>query len=267
MAGPAGRQAQRPAAGPAGSDVGPAGFDAPAGFEVGPSGFEVGPAEQHVWDAVVLAGGRARRLGGVDKPAAVVGGQTLLDRVLAAVAAAGVVVVVGPARPVAADRRVRWTREDPPGGGPLAGIAAGLRHVAAPLVAVLAADLPFLTAADLARLRAAVVAVATATATASGDGGCSDAAMLVDPTGRWQPLAAVWRTAALCSAMPATPAGMSVRSLLAGRRVVGLPAGESTCLDCDTPADLAIARARAGSAQAARAGAAAGVDEVVRMDG
>ncbi len=196
-------------------------------------------------------------MGGVDKPAAVVGGQTLLDRVLEAVEAAGAVVVVGPARPVATGRRVRWTREDPPGGGPLAGIAAGLRLVAAPLVAVLAADLPFLTAEDLGRLRAAAIAAATGTGTgtavvtASGDGRRVDAAMLVDPTGRWQPLVAVWHTDALRRAMPAVPAGMPVRSLLAGRHVIGVPAGESTCLDCDTPADLAIARAWAGSASQA----------------
>jgi molybdopterin-guanine dinucleotide biosynthesis protein A len=207
--------------------------------------------EEPPWDAVVLAGGRARRLGGVDKPATVVGGQTLLDRVLAATAAASAVVVVGPTRPVAPGRRVHWTREQPPGGGPLAGIAAGLRIVTAPFVAVLAADLPFLTAADLGRLRAAAAttaAVGRASGDGAGDRGGADGAVLVDPTGRWQPLAAVWRTDALRRAMPATPAGMPVRSLLAGRRIVGLPAGESTCLDCDTPADLAIARARAGSA-------------------
>ena len=34
------------------------------------------------YDAVVLAGGAARRLGGVDKPGVRVGGRALLDRVL-----------------------------------------------------------------------------------------------------------------------------------------------------------------------------------------
>ncbi|MGW0901366.1 NTP transferase domain-containing protein, partial [Streptomyces goshikiensis] len=34
------------------------------------------------YDAIVLAGGAARRLGGVDKPALPVGARTLLDRVL-----------------------------------------------------------------------------------------------------------------------------------------------------------------------------------------
>ncbi|MEL3949629.1 NTP transferase domain-containing protein, partial [Streptomyces sp. LNU-CPARS28] len=46
------------------------------------------------FDAVVLAGGRAARLGGADKPGVRVGGRALLDRVLAACAGAGTTVVV-----------------------------------------------------------------------------------------------------------------------------------------------------------------------------
>ncbi len=104
------------------------------------------------YDAVVPAGGAARRLGGADKPALTVGGQRLLDRVLAACAGARATVVVGPRRPTV--RPVRWTREAPAGGGPLPALAAGLAALrtadaalgAAPaVVLVLAADLPFLT--------------------------------------------------------------------------------------------------------------------------
>ncbi|MEE4545309.1 NTP transferase domain-containing protein [Streptomyces sp. V4-01] len=76
------------------------------------------------YDAVVLAGGAARRLGGADKPALPVGGRMLLDRVLAACPGARATVVVGPRRPTS--RPVRWTREDPAGGGPLPALAAGL---------------------------------------------------------------------------------------------------------------------------------------------
>ncbi|MDP9398746.1 MAG: NTP transferase domain-containing protein, partial [Actinomycetota bacterium] len=53
------------------------------------------------YDAVVLAGGRARRLGGVDKPGLEVAGRSLLDRVLAACAGAGRTVIAGPQRPTA----------------------------------------------------------------------------------------------------------------------------------------------------------------------
>ncbi|MCM3926296.1 NTP transferase domain-containing protein, partial [Frankia sp. AiPs1] len=61
-------------------------------------------APQAGCSALVLAGGAAHRLGGRDKPAVVVGGTTLLDRVLAAVAGAGIerVVIVGPRRQLAA---------------------------------------------------------------------------------------------------------------------------------------------------------------------
>ncbi len=47
------------------------------------------------YDAIVLAGGSGRRLGGVDKADIRVGEQTLLDRALDAVAEATKRVVVG----------------------------------------------------------------------------------------------------------------------------------------------------------------------------
>ncbi|MFE1289542.1 NTP transferase domain-containing protein [Streptomyces sp. NPDC058751] len=102
------------------------------------------------YDAVVLAGGAARRLGGEDKPGVRVGGRTLLDRVLSACADATRTVVVAGSRPTA--RPVEWAREDPPGGGPLAALDAGLRHTVAPYVLVLSADLPFLGERTVRRL-------------------------------------------------------------------------------------------------------------------
>jgi molybdopterin-guanine dinucleotide biosynthesis protein A len=110
-----------------------------------------------VHDVVVLAGGGGRRLGGVDKPGLEVGGRTLLDRVLEACDPAASIVVVGPERTTS--RPVTWTREQPPGGGPLAGLAAGLAHVTAPVILLLAADLPFFTPECAAALVAAAPAV------------------------------------------------------------------------------------------------------------
>lgn len=107
------------------------------------------------YDVVVLAGGEARRLGGADKPGLVVGGRTLLERVVAAVPGAGRVVVVGPERDLPG---VVFTREDPPGGGPVPALRAGLREVTAPRVVLLAADLPFLTPAHIATLLSAMPA-------------------------------------------------------------------------------------------------------------
>ena len=181
------------------------------------------------YDAVVLAGGAARRLGGVDKPALVVGAVSMLDRVLAAVADAALTVVVGPERPTA--RPVAWVREDPPGGGPVAALAAALPSVLSATVAVLAADLPFLDGAAVAQLRAAV--------------GGAAGALLVDGDGRDQLLVGVWRTAALRAAMPAEPAGARLGTVLGRLSVVRVVPDGQPWFDCDTEADLTTARGRA----------------------
>ncbi|MCK9876272.1 molybdenum cofactor guanylyltransferase [Frankia sp. Ag45/Mut15] len=201
------------------------------------------------WSALICAGGAARRLGGRDKPAVVVGGATLLDRVLAATVAARRRIVVGPRRDLAGSATtVHWCREDPPGGGPLAAIAAGLVAVDTAFVAVLAADLPFVTEDVLRALRRA-----------AGEPGV-DVAVLVDPAGRAQYLAAVWRTARLRAALPADPAGAPVRALFAGRtpstgrEVAAVHADARTCLDCDDDAD--VARARGWATQPIRPGPA-----------
>jgi molybdopterin-guanine dinucleotide biosynthesis protein A len=183
------------------------------------------------YDAVVLAGGGGRRMGGVDKPGLTVGGVPLLDRVLAAVPDAEQVVVVGAPRP--AVRPVVWAREDPPGGGPAAALAAGLAHVTAPAVVVLAADLPFLDAATIALLRA------------SAEG--HDGAVLVDADGRDQVLTSAWTTARLRERAAGDLSGRPLRALLRGLEPVRLTAPDPrTVEDCDTPDDLARARARAG---------------------
>jgi molybdopterin-guanine dinucleotide biosynthesis protein A len=108
------------------------------------------------YDAIVLAGGAAKRLGGADKPAVSVGGRALLDRVLAACRDAGRTVVVGGRRPTA--RPVVWAREEPAGGGPLAALDAGVRHTAADSLLVLSADLPFLREGTVRRLVGALAA-------------------------------------------------------------------------------------------------------------
>lgn len=104
---------------------------------------------------VVLAGGAARRMGGRDKAALLVGGVPLLDRVLAA---AGPVcerlVVVGPTRPTEAPG-VEFVTEDPPGGGPVPAILAGRNACpGCDTVLVLATDLPLLLPGHLRLLLA-----------------------------------------------------------------------------------------------------------------
>ena len=82
------------------------------------------PGEPLRLGAVVLAGGTGARMGGVDKASVEIDGVTLLERSLAATMSALEVVVVGEQVPTS--RPVTWTREDPAGGGPAAGLLAGL---------------------------------------------------------------------------------------------------------------------------------------------
>ena len=73
--------------------------------------------------AVVLAGGRAARLGGADKASVEVDGRTLLAHALDAVIDAAEVVVVGEHVPT--DRPVTFILEDPRYGGPAAALLTG----------------------------------------------------------------------------------------------------------------------------------------------
>ena len=130
----------------------------------------MGPAAPYA--AVILAGGTAVRMDGVDKAGVEYAGRTLLEHALRAVADAAEVVVVGEQVPTS--RPVTFVREDPPLGGPAAGLLAGLAALARlpEGLFVLAVDMPFVTAETFRRLVAA----------AAGH----DGAFLVDADGRRQ---------------------------------------------------------------------------------
>jgi molybdenum cofactor guanylyltransferase len=180
-------------------------------------------------DALVPSGGRAVRMGGA-KPALEVGGVPLLARVTAALTSVETVVVVGSTVPGA--RADVVCLEEPPGAGPVAAVAAGLRHVRAPVVLLLGADLPFVTTDTVAALLRA-----------RGD---ADRAVAVDDTGREQPLLSAWRTAALEAALRRVEPheGAALRRLTADWSVpVALPGDPPPWWDCDDPDDLAKARA------------------------
>lgn len=187
------------------------------------------------YDAVVLAGGAARRLGGADKPGVRVGGRALLDRVLTACAGAAGTVVVADPRPLA--RPVTWAREEPPGAGPVAALDAGLRRTTAAYVVVLSADLPFLEEGTVRRLLGALLA--------SG----SDGVVLTDTEGRDQPLVAAYRSAPLrrelerLSSEHAGLTGLPLRRLLAGLGLTRI-SDPVASFDCDTWDDIATARSR-----------------------
>lgn len=172
------------------------------------------------YDAVVLAGGAARRMGGADKPALRVGGRTLLEHVIAAVPGAGRVIVVGPD---AGLPNVTTTRENPPGGGPVPALRAGLALVEAERVVLLAADLPF--------LRTEHVTALLATNETTGK------TVLVDDEGREQWLTSVWPTAELRDALDAYP-GNSLHGLLRPLDPVRRALPGRAWFDCDTMDDL-----------------------------
>jgi molybdenum cofactor guanylyltransferase len=189
--------------------------------------------------AVVLAGGAARRMGGAAKPFLRVGGVALLSRVLAAVPDADPAVVVGPPDlGMLLPAGVVLTQEDPPGGGPVAAAHAGLSRLARTggagptVVALLAADLPFVTATVMARLWRELVT--------SGAGGV----VLVDGTGRPQWLCGLWLPGALAARVGVAPRGASLRDTVAGLRIHTVDAdtaGAPAWFDCDTQADLRTA--------------------------
>lgn len=189
---------------------------------------------REVWDAIVLAGGSARRLGGVDKPGLRVGGRTLLEHAVAAVAGAATAVVVGPPRPL--DTPVVWCREDPPGGGPVAAVAAGLARTTAPTIVLLAADLPGVAPA---------VPLLLASLDTDPDAGL---AVLVDESGRPNYLAAAWRRAGLVAALASLDRveGASMRALVRDVAMRELADSGGWGRDCDTWDDVQLAQDQSG---------------------
>jgi molybdenum cofactor guanylyltransferase len=136
--------------------------------------------------AVVLAGGRSRRMG-TDKALLSWGDGSLLEHVLGVlgVAVTGPLIVVGAAdSPRDVDRtRVVAVTDDAPGRGPLQGLATGLRAAAAH-----GSTVAFVASVDLPLLHPTYVAAVLA---ALGD--AEVALPMLD--GHRQPLAAAYRTA------------------------------------------------------------------------
>jgi len=124
------------------------------------------------YDAVVLAGGRGSRLGAPSKPELALAGRRLLDIALSAAAGARQIIVVGD---VDVPPGVLRTREEPPFGGPVAGLEAGLALLEEP------AEWTLLLACDLPDAEAAVASLLAATPAADHDGVC-----LLDGDGRFQ---------------------------------------------------------------------------------
>ncbi len=191
-----------------------------------PSGDTVG--------IVVLAGGTSARLGGGDKTALDVGGMSILHRLLTELPTWPTVVVApDPAEALPAGLgHVRFVRENPPGGGPAVGLAAGAAALPAgvTLVVALAGDQPF-AASVVPRLVARIE-----------EDEQTDGVLSVDAAGRRQPLLAVYRRSALKRALALVRSGDRLQPSLAGISGGFIPASLAETLDVDNSADLALAR-------------------------
>ena len=181
--------------------------------------------------AVVLAGGRSRRLGR-DKASVLLGGRRLLDRVLSALAGSfDEVVVVGRAQWAEAPRWVRLFPDEQPGLGPLGGLATGLEVIACGRALVVGCDMPFL---DAGVLRALLSQDADAQAT------------VARVSGRPQPLLAVYdRRVGPIARRRLASEDRSLLGLLGGLDVhyVDLETEPWACFSVNTSMDLERAEA------------------------
>ena len=204
------------------------------------AGAASAPGELGPVDVVVLAGGTGRRLDGTSKPDVVARGARLLDHVLAGLEQLreqglplGRVCVVAPTEVALPDGVLR-ALEDPPLGGPVAGIAAGLERLSrhgpvTGLTGVLTCDAP-------ASWRALPVLIeALHEGSPGADGVCARDGDHV------QYLLGLYRSGALAAAV--APGGTplrdtAVRRALGRLRVAALPVPHSVVRDLDTWAEV-----------------------------
>ncbi len=188
--------------------------------------------------AVILAAGESSRMGR-DKAWVELDGRALLPRAVATVRAAGIGEIFVSGRedgdysgldcPVLHDAR--------PGCGPLAGIVEGLRAAGNPLLLVLAVDLPGMTSAFLRKLAARCDARTGA---------------VPELSDRLEPLAAIYPRRCQVIAADLLRKGRRAARAFAEAcrreraiRAFSVPASDAACfVNCNTPADLAAARAR-----------------------
>jgi molybdopterin-guanine dinucleotide biosynthesis protein A len=190
-----------------------------------------------LFDALVLAGGRSSRLSGTAKARLRYRGESLLSRTVKAAVASGArtVVVVGEAEPEILGAHVIVMREDPPYGGPAAGIAAGMTALAHSVS--LATDaFTLVLACDMPQVADAVPPlVAELIEPVDADG-------VIAVDGRHQPLVAIYKSDRLLHAIAVLQSrdaieGTSVRALIAGLRLIPVQVPPGSTDDIDTWAD------------------------------
>lgn len=176
---------------------------------------------------IVLSGGTSSRFGS-DKSKALIGGQSLIQRILTSIPAEFEVIIVGP-EPDIQTATYLCIQENPLGGGPLAGFKAGLAACTSEIVGLIATDMPFAIARVINLLNAMT----------SHD----EAVIYVDAEGFKQPLAAVYRVEAVEKALLkiGDVHGQSMRNLVSQLQVREIAMSSQVAqalVDIDTQADL-----------------------------
>ena len=177
-------------------------------------------------DSIVVAGGSATRLGGIDKAMLPLGesGAALLADVVNACPSR--VFVVGLPRDLTHEQ-IMWIPDLNPRSGPAAGIWSGLTHVET--------DYVFISAADQTLDRETVTAIVSA---AQG----MDGAWAIRSDGTGQPLCACVRSDLLRDLLaPTQGINQSPLRLLSGLQMVGVSVKPGQVVDFDTWHDVAKA--------------------------
>ena len=180
-------------------------------------------------DSLIVAGGKATRMGGLDKAMLPLGlsGKTLLEDIIKS--CPGKVFVVGYPRELGTEKknRITWVPDLNPDGGPAAGIWSGLAKVTSEYVFVSGAD-QTLSADTVSKL----------IAKAHG----SDGAWAIRSDGSGQPLCAVVRTELLRELLaPTQGINQSPLRLMSSLNMVGVEVNPNQVVDFDTWQDVAKA--------------------------
>lgn len=176
------------------------------------------------FDGIVLAGASSKRFGGADKALVELGGRPFLQRSLDALVDSRKSVVVGPIRrgylPTA------WVADEPPDGGPVSALGAGLATTDSEIVVVLAVDMPLVRRSDVRELVDVLLA------------DTSDAVVLADAFGHVSYLAGAYRREPLLNRLRLLPVleGAKLRVALGDLEVRTLESPAAR--DCDSPEEL-----------------------------
>ncbi len=176
---------------------------------------------------IILSGGTSVRFGS-DKSKALINGQSLIAWILNSIPSQFEVIVVGD-DPKMSGIDYQCVRENPIGGGPVAGFQAGLKLCTSDMTALVAVDMPL-----------AVPSVIKLFSEISVD---DDAVMYIDADGFKQPLAAVYRVESVRGVLAhaGNVDGKSMRELVSQLNVREVHLSQEISpelIDIDTQLDL-----------------------------